>query len=189
MHNVGEEIVGEYLRLCRSCDFISYNVNTPDTQGEIDVVGINTREKKLFVCEVVIHLETGLQYVKGTRPDNVNRLVNKFSKDIEYAKKYFSDYELTVMLWSPIVKDSRETAKNNQAKDLHLIQDNIQSKFKVKIVNVCNELFAQYMSELREIAGSTTEECKSRVMRVFQIEKKLSRHLERVEKQKQRKKK
>lgn len=69
---------------------------------------------------------------------------------------------------------------------LQSIQQTIQSKFKVNIVNVCNDLFAQYMSELREIAGSTTEECKSRVMRVFQIEEKLSRHLERVEKQKQR---
>ena len=189
MQNVGEEIVGEYLRLCRDCDFVSYNVSTPDIQGEIDVVGINTKTRQLFVCEVAIHLETGLQYVKGASPDNVNRLVSKFSKDIEYAKKYFPDYELTAMLWSPIVKDSRDTAKNNQTKDLQAIQKAIQSKYRVTVENVVNELFYQYMTELRTLAGTTSEECKSRVMRVFQIEDKLIKHLARRKKQQEKLKK
>lgn len=77
MQNIGEEIAGEYLKFVKGCEFIEYNLYTPDVQGEIDVIGINIKEKALYVCEVAIHLTTGLQYVKSKAPDNVNRFLNK----------------------------------------------------------------------------------------------------------------
>jgi len=45
MQNIGEEIVGDWLKLCCGCEFVEYNLQTPDTQGEIDVVGINVKKK------------------------------------------------------------------------------------------------------------------------------------------------
>ncbi len=90
--NIGEEIVSVYLQYIRGCEFIQQNLYTPDVQGEIDVVGINLKSKELYVCEVAIHLTTGLRYVKEKQPNNVNKLIDKFSKDIEYAQKYFPDY-------------------------------------------------------------------------------------------------
>jgi len=81
-HNIGEEIAGTYLKVCKNCDFVEYNLYTIEVQGEIDVVGIDTKNKKVFICEVAIHLETGLQYVKDKRPDNYNRFIKKFEKDI-----------------------------------------------------------------------------------------------------------
>ncbi|MES2581732.1 MAG: hypothetical protein V4627_03355 [Pseudomonadota bacterium] len=107
MLNVGEQLVASYLRYIRKCDFIQTNLYTVDTQGEIDVVGINLKEKRVYVCEVAVHLTTGLQYVKEKRPNNVQKLTEKFSRDIEYAQKYLSEYEAHYMLWSPIVKDSK----------------------------------------------------------------------------------
>ena len=89
MQNPGEELVGEYLKIILGCDFVEYNLYTPDIQGEIDIVGINASKKELYVCEVATHLITGLQYVKDKQPDNVDRFVKKFSKNIEYANKYF----------------------------------------------------------------------------------------------------
>ena len=59
--NVGEQLVSSYLRYIRKCDFIQTNLYTVDVQGEIDVVGINLAERKVYVCEVAIHLTTGLQ--------------------------------------------------------------------------------------------------------------------------------
>ncbi len=41
MQNPGEEFVGEYLRHIRGCEFVQYNLQTTDVQGEIDVIGIN----------------------------------------------------------------------------------------------------------------------------------------------------
>jgi hypothetical protein len=85
--NVGEQLVSSYLRYIRKCDLIQTNLYTVDVQGEIDVVRINLAERNVYVCEVAIHLTTGLQYVKDKRPNNVNKLVEKFTRDIAYARK------------------------------------------------------------------------------------------------------
>jgi Holliday junction resolvase-like predicted endonuclease len=105
MQNIGEEITGAWLQVCEDCEFIQYNLQTPDIQGEIDVIGINTKQKILYICEVAIHLVTGMQYVKNNQPDNVAKFLKKLNKDIDYAEKYFPDYTWKYMLWSPIVKD------------------------------------------------------------------------------------
>ncbi len=111
MQNPGEEIVGEYLKYFLGCDFVEYNLYTPDVQGEIDVVGLNPKNKIVYICEVATHLVTGLQYVKERQPDNVDRFTKKFRKNIEYANKYFDGYEKHFMLWSPIVKNQGEGGK------------------------------------------------------------------------------
>lgn len=59
MINVGEQLVASYLQYIRGCEFIQTNVYTVDTQGEIDVVGINLKERKVYVAEVAIHLTSG----------------------------------------------------------------------------------------------------------------------------------
>lgn len=90
MENPGEELVGSYLRAVLECDFVEYNLSTRFTQGEIDVIGISSVKKIVYLCEVATHLETGLQYVRERRPDNIKRFVKKFEKDIRYATTYFS---------------------------------------------------------------------------------------------------
>lgn len=49
MENPGEEIVGSYLREVLECDFVGFNLRTKFTQGEIDVVGINTAKKTAYI--------------------------------------------------------------------------------------------------------------------------------------------
>jgi len=110
MQNIGEEICGEYLKYIKECEFITYDVTNPDIQGEIDVIGINLQNKILYVCEVAVHTY-GLQYVKDKRPDDYNRFMAKIEKDITYAKKYFPEFNIKPMIWSPIVKISGENAK------------------------------------------------------------------------------
>ena len=96
--NIGEEIVAAYLQHIKGCEFIQQNLYTPDVQGEMDVVGIDLETKTIYVCEVAIHLITGLQYVKDSQPNNINKLTEKFSKDSEYTNKYFPDYIKHFML-------------------------------------------------------------------------------------------
>ena len=53
MEDSGEHIVGQYLRGVLNCDFVEYNLQTKEVQGEIDVAGINSANKKeAFICEV-----------------------------------------------------------------------------------------------------------------------------------------
>ena len=181
MFNLGEELVASYLEYINGCEFIQKNLYTPDVQGEIDVVGINLESKALYVCEVAIHIATGLRYVKNRQPNNVAKLTEKFSKDIEYANKYFSGYEKHFMLWSPIIKASKDTSKHNQVRDLDKIRKNIQKKYKVGIEFIVNRAFLNCLIELRDYAKSETKELKSPVLRLMQVEEYLKRHVDKHE--------
>ena len=181
MQNTGEEIAGAYLKGCLGCDFLEFNLQTPDVQGEIDVVGVDVKRKVLYVCEVATHPVTGLMYVnpKTKQPDNVERLVKKFTKDIAYAKKYFADYQHVFMLWSPVVRQSAPTAKHNQTADVADITSRISSENGIKILLVVNEKYQRCLDALREYAAGETKELKSPVLRLMQIEEKLKKHLSR----------
>jgi hypothetical protein len=177
MQNPGEELVGEYLKVILGCDFIEYNLYTPDIQGEIDVVGINAINKVVYICEVATHLITGLQYVKNNKPDNVDRFYKKFSKNIQYANKYFPEYEKHYQLWSPIVKDQKKGSKHNQMRDIESIVQNIKRDYNVTIDPMINEKYASCLSELRNFAASESKELKSPILRLLQIEEKLKKHV------------
>lgn len=180
MMNVGEQLVSSYLRYVRSCEFIQTNLYTVEAQGEIDVVGINLKEKKVYVCEVAIHLTTGLQYVKDKRPNNIQKLTDKFSRDIEYATKYFSEYERHFMLWSPIVKDSQGQAQYNQLGHLAVVKANIQEKYGVALECIVNEAFHSSLKELRQFAAAQTSELQCPLLRLLQIEELLGVHVTRI---------
>lgn len=177
--NVGEQLVSSYLRYIRKCDFIQTNLYTVDVQGEIDVVGINLKERRVYVCEVAIHLTTGLQYVRDKRPNNVNKLVEKFTRDIAYAKKYLADYEHVFMLWSPVVKDSQGNPLYNQLGHLAEVRRQIAASHGVQLECVVNEQFHQALKDLRSYAGQQTSELQCPLMRLLQIEELLGRHVSR----------
>jgi hypothetical protein len=182
MENIGESLVGDYLKVILGCDFVEFNLYTPDVQGEIDVVGINAKGKKIYICEVATHLVTGLMYVnqKEKTPENVVRFVKKFTKNIEYADKYFADYEKVFMLWSPIIKNQKTGAKFNQTDDIAKIKAEIFERFQVDIQVVCNQKYMDCINQLRHYAGTETKELKSPVLRLFQIEEKLTKHLKKL---------
>jgi len=181
MQNIGEELCGEYLKYIYQCEFITYNVTNPDIQGEIDVIGINLQSKILYICEVAVHTY-GLQYVTDNRPDDYNRFMSKLEKDIKYATKYFSDFIIKPMIWSPIVKISKETSKYNTIEELNKVVSDIKLKYDLSVELIINNKFYQCMNELKEYTDKETSEFKSNVMRLFQIERSLERHLQRLEK-------
>lgn len=180
--NIGEEIVAAYLQYIKQCEFIQQNLYTPDVQGEIDVVGINLKEKELYVCEVAMHLTTGLRYVKDRQPNNVKKFTEKFSKGIEYSTKYFPDYKKHFMLWSPIVKYSGEATKHDQIRDIQQIRDNIKIKYSTEIEFIINEEFSACLEALKKYAAVETKELKSVILRYMQVESYLGKHLKNIAK-------
>ena len=178
MINVGEQIAASYLEYVRGCEFIQLNLYTTETQGEIDVVAINLAAREVYVCEVATHLITGLQYTKDGKPNNVQKLTDKFSRDIEYAEKYFGDYRRTYMLWSPIVKN-RPNSRNNQAGHVAEIQAAIRRRYSIDLELIINQRFADCLREMREYAGTQTSDIKCPVLRYLQIEQYLAKHVAR----------
>jgi hypothetical protein len=179
MINVGEQLVASYLQYIRECEFTQMNLYTVESQGEIDVVGVDLNRKKVYVCEVAIHLTTGLQYVKEKRPNNIQKLTDKFSRDIQYTNKFFAEYEKHFMLWSPVVKD-KGGPEYNQLSHLETIHQNIKKEFGVSIEFVVNERFQQCMHEMRAFAKLKTADLKCPVMRLLQIEEHLAKHIEKL---------
>ncbi len=178
MENPGEHLVGQYLREVKKCDFVEFNLQTRFVQGEIDVVGINSSKKIAYFCEVATHLETGLQYTKNNTPDNVDRFVKKFEKDIEYAQRHFGGFLNVFMLWTPIIKiPKKDTTKHNQLKDINEIIKRVQNTSNVTVEVIYNEKFYECIQELRTIARETTEAMNSTIMRFLQIEEKILRHI------------
>jgi len=177
MINVGEQIVSSYLKYVRGCEFIQTNLYTVETQGEIDVVGIDLDKRKLYVCEVAIHLSTGLQYTKDKRPNNVNKLSEKLSRDIAYARKYFKDYDAEFMLWSPVVKLRESNPIYNQIGHLETVAKSILDSHSVEVTFVVNKKFQECLQEMRTFAGMQSSELKCPIMRLFQIEEQLKKHL------------
>ena len=170
MINVGEQLVSSYLRYIRGCDFTQMNLYTIESQGEIDVVGLNMTEQRVYICEVAIHLTTGLQYTKNNRVNNVEKLTEKFSRDIEYARKYLSEYDQHFMLWSPIVKDTKGKPENNRIMHLKKIKENIVDRYNIEIEFVVNEKFQKCLWELRDYAKNETKALQCPLLRLMQVE-------------------
>ena len=119
---------------------------------------------------------TGLQYTKDKRPNNVQKLTDKFSRDIRYAKTYFKDYDKHFMLWSPIVK-RRDNPEYDQMGHLEKIDCEIKRLHGESIEFMVNKRFLECLNELRQIAGRSSADLKSPVMRLLQIKQRLERHV------------
>ncbi len=107
-------------------------------------------------------------------------MIAKFTKDIEYAEKYFPDYEKEFMLWSPIVKDSKGKIEYNQKGHLERMADEIKKTKGIEIHLMVNEEFQAAFLELKEYASRTSEELKSPVLRLLQLEGWLGKYLRRT---------
>ncbi len=174
MEDPGENLVGQYLKYIKNCDFVEYNLQTKIRQGEIDVVGISSSERKVYICEVATHLTgIGLQYTKNGHPDNVNRLVKKFRNDIEYGNTNFKDFERVYMLWTPVAKSTGKNAKNDPFKDLQEIKNKVKSDHNIDLTIIANRDYMNAIEELRKVAAKTSYAMTSPIMRFMQIEETL----------------
>ena len=179
MANIGEELVGAYLRMCLNCDFVDYNVYTRDEQGEIDVIGINFLKKTIYLCEVATHPFTGLQYNKNGKPANIERLIKKFDKDIRYGKKYYKGFKQHYMFWSPVVKVPKGSGTiHSQMRDVENIRQYIKKRHSVDLQLIINETYLNALNELRARANIETKESKFSVVRLFQIEGRVNKYVQ-----------
>ena len=49
MEDSAEHLVGQYLKHINNFDFLEYNLQTKLKQGELDVVGINSFQRKVYM--------------------------------------------------------------------------------------------------------------------------------------------
>lgn len=153
---MGEYVVGAYLKLVLGCDVVDYNVRPPGggLQGlaEFDVVGLKFGERIAFVCEVTTHLD-GINY--GNNQKTVERIRHKFERQQWYAETCLTSFEsVRFMFWSPVVPRGYLTRELSKLDGLEFI---------------INEKYKTCVGELGELARETTRDVGNPFFRALQI--------------------
>lgn len=151
----GEYIVGAYLQHIKCCDVVQYNVRPPGGGlpglSELDVIGLNLRDKQAYLCEVTTHI-SGLLY--GTYDKTIQKVMDKHKAQKTYAAERLDGFVPKFMFWSPVVPKGPLTEQLRQIEGLHV---------------VINEDFTAAVEKLREIASKTTHATGNPFIRTLQI--------------------
>lgn len=161
MPEMGEYVVGAYLRLRLNCDFVDYNVRPAGGGlkglGELDVVGLRFEDQTAFLCEVTTHLG-GLEYGRGYE-DTIAKIKEKYERQKAYATESLRPFPTRrFMFWSPVVPEGFLTAELASLEGVELF---VNAKYKLAV------------EELRTEARSTTRDVGNPFFRSLQIQEHL----------------
>ncbi|MBS1895438.1 MAG: hypothetical protein JST59_29410 [Actinobacteria bacterium] len=89
---IGERIVGAYMRYIRECEVVVYNTFLRDQQGEIDVVALRTGPpREAWLWEVTTNIGGMLYPADGGADGTIAKLRAKLSRPREFAQVTFPD--------------------------------------------------------------------------------------------------
>ena len=160
--DVGESIVGSYLRHVEKCDLVLYNEFTGENQGEVDVIGVKVgKEPKVWLCEVATHIR-GLQYRQNFDASK-RTIMSKIDRARSYADRVFEGQEQRFELWSPYVPEGQMTKwMDTTSKRLST------ATFKVEFVrNDDYALRVQALIDEARMTASTTGEPAFRMLQIL----------------------
>ncbi len=131
---IGEYLVGAYLKLIDGCDFVDYNVRTPGGGlaglNELDVVGLHFKTETAYLCEVTTHV-AGLLYGNKGNAETVERVAKKYERQQAYATQFLDNFRYhRFMFWSPVVPRGYMTERLEQIPGLELV---INSEYKRRV--------------------------------------------------------
>jgi len=158
MTEMGEFLVGAWLKEIKNCDFVQYNARLPEAGlpglNEVDVIGLDLKNKIAYVCEVTTHVR-GAQY--GTYQETIEKIRRKFDRDMIFADKMLKDFpSRKYMFWSPVVPEGMLTAQLKDFED-------------TGVEVVINEEYAERVEELKKAAHERENNSGNPAFRLLQI--------------------
>jgi Holliday junction resolvase-like predicted endonuclease len=134
MAEMGEYVVGAYLKHIKGCQHVWYNVRA-GKQGEIDVVGLDLRRRIVYICEVETHIKGLLVSKKGLGDVTAETIQEQLKSAIIYGKQWSRVLTPKYMFWSPKVPKGRRTAQLQQIRrtlesDVEIV---INSEYKKRV--------------------------------------------------------
>jgi len=158
MTEMGELLVGAWLKEIKNCDFIQYDARLPEGHlpglNEVDVIGLELKNKIAYLCEVTTHVRGALY---GTYQKTLDKIRVKFERDKVFADKILKDFPARhYMFWSPVVPKGKLTLKLKELEghDVEL---------------VVNEKYAERIEELRKVAREKKNDTGNDAFRLLQI--------------------
>jgi hypothetical protein len=151
---MGEYLVGAYLKVVLECGVVDYNARPPggglQGLGELDVIGFDFVSRKVCLCEVTTHLD-GLLIGQGAE-STIEKLRNKHIRQRDYAARYLKDFTPRYMFWSPVVRSG-------------LVAKLADTGFELFI----NQTYSKAIEQLRDRARVSTADANNPAFRVLQI--------------------
>ncbi|MGH2789306.1 MAG: hypothetical protein ACRDJV_15635 [Actinomycetota bacterium] len=157
---IGESLVGAYLRYIEGCDLVVHNTQLSKEQGEIDVLGLKLgTDAKVIFAEVTTHV-LGMQY--GSYESTVQKVVAKIKRAHSYAETMFPDERPRYEIWSPVVPKGKLTDEFAALESKYSDED-LDVRF------VINEIFTNRVRELVEHAKHNSKATSDPAYRLLQI--------------------
>lgn len=153
--DIGEDLVGAYLRRVEHCDLVAFNTRTGKGQAEIDVIGVRLEQggpRHVWFCEVSTHT-SGLGGYGG---DPVKKLTTKLRSVRDYAAEVFPGVAHHVEFWSPRVRPGLRPG-------LEALRD------EDGVTLVVNDVYAERVRNLVEVARTTSAYSDDPSFRMLQI--------------------
>jgi hypothetical protein len=153
---MGEYLVGAYLKLILGCGVVDYNARPPggglSGLGELDVIGLDFANERAYLCEVTTHLD-GLQIGSGTE-STIKKLADKHARQREYAKSHLHlpKFKVRFMYWAPRVRSGLMPALETTGFELFV-----------------NQTYTKAVNELRARARLSTSDTNNPAFRLLQI--------------------
>ena len=140
MPEMGEYVVGAYLKLVKGCQHVMYNVRQ-GKQSEVDVVGIDLRHRVVCICEVKTHIG-GLLISKGGADVTGEKIRKQLENNVQYGRQWSRDFTPKYMFWSPYVPAGKRMAQLQA----------IETRIKPKVELIVNSEYTKRVEELQKMA-------------------------------------
>ena len=157
--DLGESLVGAYMRHIQKCSIVLYNSYFADQQGEVDVVAVKPgapgEQRVVYLCEVTTH-------IGGMSAATVRRVPAKLKRLREFAELTFPDEQHRFQWWSPRVREGAVTQQFE-----HLVAEWKDAERSLEFV--INDAYTQRIHELVKNARSNTSTTNEPAYRMLQI--------------------
>ncbi len=161
--DIGESIVGAYMRYIRGCEVVVYNTFLRDRQGELDVVALKTgTPRKVWLCEVTTHIGGMLYPGAGGTDGTVAKLRAKLTRAQEFAAVTFPGDSLHFEIWSPRVAKGKLT-KAFEALEAEALGAGLDLEF------VINENYTENLRQLATHAQHNSSATSEPAYRMLQV--------------------
>jgi hypothetical protein len=161
--DIGESLVGAYLRHIVKCEVVTYNSFFADRQGEVDVVGLKrAHPREVWLCEVTTHIY-GMHYTSGGKNTTKRVIHKKLERLSEFADTTFPGDLHHYEWWSPRV------AVGNITEAMTEIEQRWASEGR-ELRFIINEEYTARICELAKHArqnSSTTNEPAYRMLQIL----------------------
>jgi Holliday junction resolvase-like predicted endonuclease len=161
--DIGESLVGAYMRYIRGCEVVVYNTFLRSQQGEIDVVALKTgKPRTVWICEVTTHIGGMLYPGAGGTDGTVEKLRAKVLRARNFAAVTFPTDHLRFEVWSPRVSRGKLTTAFEKLKEE-------AAGLEMDLAFVMNDDYTDRIRELAEHARHNTSPTSEPAYRMLQV--------------------